>query len=301
MNVERLVELLAVVEAGSITAAAAQAGVTRSTLSRRLTALEDQVGTRLLQRNSRGLRLTYAGELLVERARRIVEEAEEAWRLVRTLNDLPAGPLRISTPPTELFQDLVVGFAEAYPDVRVWVEPTSRHVNLLKERFDVALRFGTVTNEGLIARHLLTAPFALVASPAYLNTYGTPEEPGALANHRCIAAHGQSGAPHPVWPLTDGSVFGFDPHFACDGLMMSLRAALAGLGIALLPEGLTARYRQVGALVSVLAGTVGMNLSGHLVYLERRYMLPVVRAFIDYTVAYYDNLDDEAWPPLLLE
>ncbi|MEN0062240.1 MAG: LysR family transcriptional regulator [Myxococcota bacterium] len=286
-SVDRLVELLAIVEAGSIAAAAEKGGMTRSTLSRRLSSLERELGVRLVHRDSRRLSLTYAGELLVKRARRIAQEADLAWQEVRAQSENPSGPLRISTPPSAIFTDLLVDFAVAFPSVRVLVESTHRHVNLLENGIDVALRFGEVTEEGLIARRFGNARSSLVASPAYLAVMGRPRDLAALTEHRCVVGYGQSGLPDPAWPLWTGESVAVRPHFACEGVQASLRAAIAGLGIALLPDPYTNPHRERGALEFVLEDVVGMSLSGQLVYPSRQHVLPAVRAFVDFTVAYY--------------
>ncbi|MEO0604388.1 MAG: LysR family transcriptional regulator [Myxococcota bacterium] len=185
-HIDRLLELLAIRDAGSITAAAARLGIRRSTLSRRLASLERDMGAQLLQRTSRGLRLTPAGQVLAAHSDRIAAEVEDARRAVRALNGAIAGPLRVATPPTELFEDLIVGFTLAYPDVQVWVESSPRHVDLLAENIDVALRFGTVQSEWLISRPIGTFVASLVASAAYVRTHGLPGDPSELAAHRCI-------------------------------------------------------------------------------------------------------------------
>lgn len=289
--VDRLMELLAVAQEGSIAAASARLGITRSTLSRHLSTLEDDLGTKLLHRGPRSVRLTRAGELLVERARRIASDADDAWQVVRGLDASPRGPIRVSTPPSELFQDLLIGFAVRHPDVQLVVEATSRHVDLLQEDIDVALRFGTVTDDALITRRLPSTPCSLVASGTYLAARGHPRRVAELGGHQCILGFGQTGLPGGQWPLRSGGRVTVTAHFASNGMTTSLHAALAGLGIALLPDRLTAPYRAGGDLVFVLPGVVGMDLQGQLVYLERRHLLPVVRAFIDFTVKYVAERD----------
>ncbi|MEM9068943.1 MAG: LysR family transcriptional regulator [Myxococcota bacterium] len=284
LHVDRLIELLAVAKTGSIAAAAEHVGTTRSTLSRRLSTLEDEIGTKLLHRGPRSIRLTLAGEILVERARTISAEAEEAWEAVRQLTAAAAGPLRVSTPPAGVFQELLVGFAAHHPKVHLWVVASHRHVDLHEEKIDVAIRFGTIDNESLVARHLVTTRSSLVASPAYLNAMGQPREAADLAAHRCVVNYGQSGLPRPAWPLWAGGRVAIEPHFACQGIVVGLHAAAAGVGIALLPERLTAPYRAKNLLVPVLREEVGMDLVGRLVYTDRRHQLPVVRAFIDYAI-----------------
>lgn len=285
--VDRLIELLAVAKEGSISSAAARMGTTRSTLSRHLSALEDEIGAKLLHRGPRSIRLTVAGEILVERARRIMAEAEDAWHAVRQLNSAPVGPLRVSTPPTELFQELLVGFATRHPEVQLWIAASHRHVDLHEEGIDVALRFGAVDDDSLIARRLMSARSSLVASADYLAAMGHPTTPGDLTSHRCVMNYGQSGLPGAAWPLLGGGRIAVEPHFACVGLTMALHAAVAGVGIALLPERLSAPYRAKGRLESVLTDTVGVDVVARLVYRDRRHPLPVVKAFIEYAVEFF--------------
>lgn len=299
-SIDRLIELLRIVDAGSITGAAEALHMERATLSRRISSLEDELGVQLLHRSPRSLRLTYAGEVLVASARRIDGEAEDAWRSIELLQDSVVGPLRVSTPPTELFSDLLVGFAAEHPGVRVLVMATPRHVDLVTENVDVALRFGTVSDEGLVARHVSTIRTGLVAAPAYLEEHGTPARPEDLHQHRCILGHGQSGMPGQRWALRSGGTVRVQPQFASEGLVPALMASLRGIGIALLPEHLTEPYRASGQLRSVLDEAVGTDLVCQVVFAERRNLLRPVRAFIDYTVAHFarGRTDFTALPPI---
>lgn len=286
-STDRLHEFVAVVDAGSISAAARALGLPRATLSRRLSGLEDELGVRLLHRETRRLVLTHAGEQLIGRARRLVEASTEAWQAVRRLDDTPRGRLRVSVPPSGLLHRALVDFAAAHPAIELQVVATPRHVDLIAEGVDVALRFGAALDPGLIARRLWADRLSVAASPGWLDRRGRPDAPADLAGCPGVVGFAEGGRPRSTWPLRGGGAIDVAGHFVSNDLSLRLQAALAGLGPALLPDPLTAPYRATGQLERVLPEQVGATTAVTLVYVERAFLLPQVRAFIDHTVAAY--------------
>lgn len=298
-SLDRLEELVAIVDAGSISGAARALGLPRTTLSRRLSGLEEELGVRLMHRETRRLVLTSEGETLVGRARCLVEDAEAAWAAVERHDDAPRGRLRVSFPPTLMFHELLLGFAEAFPEVDLEVSASARHVDLLNERVDVALRFGTVGEPGLIARRLFTDELSAVAAPRYLDRHGRPELADELVRHRCILGYATGWRRETAWPLIDGGRTAVSGRFVSDELPIRLDAGLRALGIVLLPEPVTRPYIAKAQLEFVLRGVVGASTGASLVFPERDYMPPQVRAFIDHTVTFYDEgfrTNPAVWP-----
>lgn len=283
-SADRLEEFVVIVDAGSISAAARVLELPRATLSRRISGLEQELGVRLFHRQTRRLDLTHAGTLLLERARCVVEDAAAAWRAVETLDETPRGRLRVSLPPTELFHALLLGFCRAYPEVVLEVAATPRNVDLLENKVDVAIRFGGATPPDMIVRQLGRDRIVAVASPRYLEAHHPIRTPDDLAEHSCLLAFEGDWKPATRWPLLSGDAVTVGGTLVSDEGPLRLRAALAGLGITLLPEPLCAPYVESGQLRQVLPTQLGAQTTAILVFPEREFIPKQVRAFIDYTV-----------------
>lgn len=277
---------VAIVDAGSISEAARVLGVPRATLSRQLGRLESRLGVRLLNRTTRSLVPTRAGEVLYPRARSLLEGAQAAVAAVQRLDDVPRGLLRLSSAPltSPVLGALVSAFIRAHPGVQVELHTTTRHVDLAAEQIDVALRGGVVRDPGLIARRLLRSEMLAVAAPDYLELKGTPEGPDELARHSCLPGFVEGARPATAWPLVHGGKIGVDGPLVTNDLSTLLGAAIDGLGIALLPRQLIKTEVDAGRLVPVLEGVVGLEVSLSLVWLEREFIDPKVRTFVDLAV-----------------
>lgn len=281
---ERLGEFAAVVAKGSISAAARSLGLPRATLSRRLSGLEEELGVRLLHRTSRRMVLTPAGEELHRRARRLVADADEAWAAVRRLDDVPRGLLRVSG-TTAFLNQLVVAFLEEFPEVQVEVRSTTRHVDLVGEGVDVALRFGEVRDPNLIVRKVAAGRRRVVGAPAYLERHGTPSSAHDLAHHTCLLGFGGAFGPERRWPLVAGGDVEVGGRLAANDIGVLAAAARAGIGLALLPDAAVADSVRSGELVVVLDGVVEADASVNLVYADREFIDPKVRVFVDRAAA----------------
>lgn len=279
-SVDRMHEFLAITDAGSISEAARFLGLPRATLSRRLAALEADLGTRLLIRRTTRLALTHAGEELRKRAARIVADSDEAWDAVRRLDDRPRGLLRVSvTGP--YFLDLFVQFLCDFPEVRIEVQSTPRHVDLLAEGVDVAVRIGPVRDQDLVARRLHTDRLIAVASPEYLAKSGTPTKASELTGHNCIGGVFGDWTPNTKWPLWKGGEISVSGRLSANDIALVRKAALDGLGIGLLASAVVAEDVVEGRLLPVLLDEVGAELPVSLVYPDREYLDPKVREFAD--------------------
>lgn len=278
--------LVAVAEAGTLTAAAELLGLPRPTLSRRLTRLEEDVGAALVHRTTRVLRLTDAGHELYAHARPIVAAIASATDAVRTRDGVPRGPLRVSAPGAEGLHDMIADFVVRYPDVQLEVVTSTRHVDLVAESFDVAIRAGRLTGPSLISRKLSEVDVIAVASAEYLARHGTPREPADLSRHECLVGFDQGAVPQRSWPLRDGGTIRVRARFASNHPTLPRAVALRHAGIALLPEPFIRTELESGALVHVLPDHLRLSTGVWLVFPERRLMLPRVRAFIDHVAAW---------------
>ena len=205
-TLDELQALVAVVDAGSITAAAELLGLTVSATSRALARLEDKLQTTLLRRTTRRLELTEEGAAFLLRARAILASVDEAEELMAARRTRPAGRLRVdaATPfMLHVLVPLIAGFRERYPEVELELTSNEGFIDLLEKRTDVAFRIGALKDSTLHARPVGSSRVRVLASPGYLRRHGTPRDPGQLAQHALL------GFTQPEtlndWPLRDAS------------------------------------------------------------------------------------------------
>ena len=279
-SLDRMREFLEVAQAGSISEAARVLGLPRATLSRRMTALEADLGVRLLLRRTTKLTLTDAGDELYRRAARIVADADAAWQSVRRLDETPRGLLRVSvTGP--YFLDLFVKYLCDFPEVRIEVQSTPRHVDLLAEGVDVAMRIGPVRDQELIAKRLHTDRLIVVAAPEFLEKSGTPKSAKELSKMACIVGVFGDWTPNAKWPLWKGGEVTVSGRLSANDIELVKEAAVKGLGFALIASAVVGDEIKSGALVPILVDEVGAELPISLVYADREYIDPKVREFVD--------------------
>lgn len=274
------------VDAGSLSRAAAELGVPRATVSRRLARLEERLGARLLRRTTRSLVLTDAGQALYRHAHLVLDAVKDAEASVRRTDDAIRGDLRVSFPPmmSESFFRMISDFAQRYPELRVHAHSSSELVDLRRDGWDVAIRASTEIEPGLVARTLARAPVIAVASPAYLAANGMPRTRKDLRHHRCLMGFAQGQLPQTHWPIAGGGRFQVPGAFFSNDLALLADAALRGLGIALLPLQVVREPLERGELVHVLPGAVEAETRVVVVYPEREFVPPQVRAFVDVVV-----------------
>lgn len=228
-----------VVKARSFRGAAEALSMPNSTLSRKISELEKNIGLRLLHRTTRKIELTEAGQEYYQRCRRIVDEARLAHEQLGTMLAQPAGVLRISLPAdfaVVLLAPFIREFAERYPGIAFDFDLTPRNVDLVSEPFDLAIRMGTLPDSGLVARKLGALSRYLYASPDYLKAYGNPQHPDDLAVHECLSMRSEKKA---VWHLhhatADFSISAAG-RFQMNSIGMMRRLAVMGMGVAMLAE-----------------------------------------------------------------
>lgn len=248
-----------IMEAGSFSKAAERTGLPKSTLSRRITALETKLGERLLTRSTRRLAITEFGERILDHAKRLLEETEAASAMALHRQGTPRGVLRVSMPPDFRELDLtplLLQFAASYPEVRLELDLSPRRVDLLAERFDLAVRAASrLPDDGtLVARKLCDMPNGLYASPAYLKRYGIPASPPELLDHVGLRLIGGNGEALP-WRLARGNeTWEGLPNGPLAVNSPSLQRDLAahGMGIVALDERFAGKMVEQGLLQRVL-------------------------------------------------
>jgi DNA-binding transcriptional LysR family regulator len=235
-----------VVETNSFSRAADSLGLQRSSVSRSIARLESELGVRLVQRTTRHLGLTDAGQSFYARVTGALAGFDEAAATVRELGSEPRGSIRMTAPTGAGalgLADAITSFARQYPSITVAVEMTGRVVDLVSEGYDIALRAGRLADSSLIAKKVATSDMVLLASPAYLKRRGRPRSLGDLAQHDCVLFRARSGKTS--WTLQAGDhEETVDVHgpVNSDEIDFVLRAALAGAGIAALPPQLAREH-----------------------------------------------------------
>jgi DNA-binding transcriptional LysR family regulator len=292
IDLNDLVYFAHVIEHGGYSAAEKALGIPRSRLSRRLSGLESRLGVRLLQRSTRRLSLTEAGELFLKHCRAVLADAQTGIEEISQLQASPRGKVRVSCPPIAsrvVLAPLLPEFLKRYPEVRVEVRVTNRVVDLYEDGIDVSLRVGTAIDEtgGVIAKLIWRAPQRLVAAPALLKRHGLPAAPEKLSLFPTLDSVVQQG--RYVWKLVapDGHQLEHQhqPRLVSDDMEILRQTALAGLGVVRLPETMCKADLAAGKLSIVLPDwSVSPNLL-YATYLSRRGLMPAVRHFIDFLSA----------------
>lgn len=276
-----------VVELGSFARAAQQLEMSNAVVTRYVADLETHLGTRLLNRTTRSLSLTDAGESYLQRCQQILEDVEEAESLVTARSQSLSGTLRIVTPVMfglHLLPEMLARFRERYPDVVFDVQLSDRIVDIVEEGRDVGIVLSDLgLGSHLVARPLLSAEVILCASPGYLQAHPPLRHAHDLAVHRCIAMR-LPNAEH-TWTLSgpEGEVtVPIRPGMVCSNAELAHQAALADLGIAMLSSYLARPNIESGRLQHILPQYQLPRRDISVVYPSRKFLPTKVRAFIDF-------------------
>ncbi|MCK9799695.1 LysR family transcriptional regulator [Pseudomonas sp. MAFF 302030] len=239
-EMDDLAAFAVLMDAGSFTLAAQQLGCSKGQLSKRISALEARFTVRLLQRTTRKLSLTAAGAALLPQAQALVVQVQRAHQALARLKEEMVGPVRLTVPVSlgeTFFDGLLLEFSRHYPEVQIELELNNSYRDLSRDGFDLAIRSEVANDERLVAKPLLAWHEMTCASPAYLEQYGEPLVPKALAEHRCLLNSHYSGREewlyHQQHELHRVRVSG---PFASNHYNLLKKAALVGAGIARLPS-----------------------------------------------------------------
>lgn len=273
-----------VVNAGSFSAAARSSSLPPSTVSRRMARLEDDLGARLLQRTTRSLRLTDAGQTYLAHAQRALDELEVGRRAMGELQASPRGRVRLTAPSgfAEALWSVLPRFLDEHPEVRLELDLTERYVDLVEEGFDLAVRSSHGSTSALVGRRFGASVRQLFANPTYLGRRGLPRSIQDLTRHDCVILGARSD--RATWTLGIGA----ERHkvtvrgrVAVNEARLAARCAASGFGVALLPRALCEEFLASGELRQILPRVTGGQTSLWLVYPDRR--LPAAaRAVADF-------------------
>lgn len=268
-DLEGLAVFAKVVELRSFAAAADELAMSKATVSKAVTRLETRLGSRLFNRTSRRLALTDAGQSLVERATRVLAEAQAAEEEASHQSSAPRGLVRMAVPMSlgiTTLGPVLPPFFEAYPEVSIDLHLSDATIDLVGMGFDLALRVAALPDSSLLARRLRAVKRHLVASPAYWDKHGRPHHPADLAQHRGLT-YGHQSAPE-TWRFQKGgeeaSVRPRSVIRANNGDVL-LPALLAGSGVAMLPDFIVGPAVADGRLEEVLTEWQGAPIALHLV------------------------------------
>ena len=291
---------VATVRAGSFSEAARQLGCTPSAVSRQVSALEADLGVRLFTRTTRRLNLTEAGSALLEQSERILGEIDTMREAVRAVDASPRGMLRVTAPIVYARLHLVPllpAFLDLHPEVEMNLVLSDSVVDLLENDIDVALRIAALPDSSLIARRIASVDRVICGSPDYLERRGTPARPLDLRAHDCLPFRFHTAANvwragSNVWRL-EGRAAGVEEisvhgPFTANNADALVIAALAGLGLILVPTWLVSEHLREGRLVPVLddyrVSPSDIETAIYAVYASGRFLSPKIRAFIDFLV-----------------
>nr|WP_194710722.1 LysR family transcriptional regulator [Erwinia persicina] len=274
-----------VAECGSFTAAANRAGLPKSSVSQRVGQLEQALGLRLINRTTRQLNLTFAGERYLVHCQEMLQASERAASAIERLRDNPSGRLRITSPAgigATLLARLNTAFQQEYPDVTLDVSVSDEICDLVQGGYDVALRTGRPQDSSLIGRRIGYCERLLVASPDYLAAHPLLTHPGQLSEHRSIAHRAWN-----EWVLKRGEEYYrwlLPPAHVTDNLVYARECALGNAGITLLPRFLTEDGLLQGRLLRVLPEWEMEGNELWLVYPSRKLNSPALMRFIDFAI-----------------
>lgn len=286
ITLEELRAWVAVVDSGSITAAAEQLEQTTSGISRALSRLESKLQTTLMHRTTRRLALTDEGAIFLEHARQILTSVERAEEQIARRRETPAGRLRINanTPfMLHVIVPLLAEFRQRYPQIELELNTDDIVIDLLEQQTDIAIRIGELRDSTLRARVLGSSATRLVASPDYLAKHGTPDSVAALSQHQLIGFSQLDT--HNIWPVwqQEGEFLRIKPTLTASSGETLRQLALQGLGIVRLSDFVSREDREQGRLMDVLASeTRELRLPVHAVYYRNQTLSSRVTCFLDF-------------------
>lgn len=275
-------------ETRSFSEAGRHLGVSPSAVGKSVSRLEERLGVRLFHRSTRSITLTAEGALFLERCRRILCEIEAAELELSETRQAPKGRLRISLPLVGmLVMPALTAFMHRYPAIELDVDFSDRLVDVIDEGFDVVMRTGEPSDSRLMSRPLGSYRLQLVASPDYLARRGTPELPADLARHACLQHKFPSTGklePWPLKPTENAPEWTLPASMVCNTSAALMDVAVAGLGIACLPDFMVRQAVARGELVTVLDTYIEHQGTFRLLWPSSKHLAPKLRAFIDFMV-----------------
>jgi len=289
-----------VVEHGGFAPAGRALGEPKSKLSRRVAALEERLGVRLLNRSTRHVSVTEIGKIFHNHCRAMLVQAEAAEDAIASLRAEPCGLVRVSCPVALLdarVADMLAAYQQQYPQVELHLDATNRRVDLIEEGFDVAIRVRPppLEDSDLVLRTLADRGQCLVASPALLEEHGQPQVPADLGGLPSLAlGRGQQRYQwHLIGPDGAEARINHHPRLVTRSMNLLRTSAVAGVGVCQLPTMMMTDELADGRLIRVLDGWAPPREIIHAVFPSRQGLLPAVRALIDHLVDQFQRLDED--------
>lgn len=288
--------LVHTIEMTSLTAASRHLGITPATVSKQIAALEKKAGCLLINRTTRQLAVTEAGQLLYGKAKHILNELESVEAELSDMQNVPTGLLRITAPA--VFAAHLIGpelptFMKLHPRLSIQLVLALEKIDLVQEKIDIAIRITSDPELGSIALPLSANRRAFVAAPEYLKQNGTPKTARDLQNHNCLIG-GRDGSTD-IWPMQVGRNI---ERVKVRGNLMApngdilLSAAIGGLGITMLPWWLARKHIESGSLVEVMQNMAISTMKIYAVLPHWRYVPPKIKCFVDYFRAHLSSIGD---------
>ena len=284
---EDLQAFVAVVEAGSFTAASERLDTAKSAVSRRISALEERLGVQLLRRTTRVLNLTETGKGFYEHAARILADLEEAEAAVQQEHGELRGKIRLALPLSFGVRHMckpIAAFSKQHPKVQFDLNLNDRRIDLIEEGADLALRIGRLQDSSLIARRLFDARAVVCASPNYLSAHGAPQSPDDLKNHDCLVYSNLEDPDR--WTYLDDAgekrTVQVKPGMSASSGDFLMNAAAHGMGLVIQPTFIASESIRRGSLVPVLTDYDWPISPAYAVYPPTRHLSYRVRALIDF-------------------
>lgn len=284
-----MVLFCAVVDHASFSAAAKLLGHTPSHVSKEIQRLETRLGARLLNRTTRRISLTEAGQIYYDNASRLVQDAGAVQDRLHSLGDRPFGELRMTVPvifAQSCLHHWLPEFLVRYPEVSLQIDVSERRADLVGEAIDLAVRIGSLPSSDLIARELFRTPGVMVASPAYLDRHGVPNRPEDLIPHQLIDFSFHQTSSHWEFHLPDGGTtrVPVSPRVRCNAAETEKMLALLGAGITRLPELACRAELASGQLVRLLQDYQRPASGVHVIYPSKDNLPSKTRAMIDFLI-----------------
>ena len=291
MDLDTLSLFVEVMRRGSFADVARARGAAPSSISRAIAGLENELGIRLFQRSTRNLEPTEAALVYFERINPLVNEIETAKQAALDVSEEPKGTLRV-TAATVFGQTAIVpllpGLAEAYPQLSIELYLTDAYLDLVEERIDVAIRLGSLKDSSYIAKRLADLKFYICASPDYLKRYGIPEHPKAIKEHNCLLFPRQNYSLDWLFKDKDGTLTQapITGKYLITNSEAIKQCAIAGMGLALLPDWLVNDAVSSGKLVTLFheyeVTATDYDSAAWILYPSREYLPLKTRVFVDF-------------------
>jgi DNA-binding transcriptional LysR family regulator len=284
---------LTVARRGSFSAASAALGISRAMASKQIKALEDYLGVRLFDRNTRAVNLTETGRTYMERCQTLLEDLEELESAVRSNDSVPQGTLKIAAPSFFGSQHLVLAIAaymEANPNVAVELWLKERMIDLVEEGLDMAIVVNELVDSSLVARRISSLQMIVCAGPGYLRHHGVPEAPRELVRHNCLILSNDAGGEDWSFAGPDGEIsMRVSGDFRSNTSGALRMAAIQDVGVIYLPDYVVEEDIALGRLVPVLSEFCSEPRPIYALYPHRRHLSGKVRVFVEFLQEWFDR------------